>query len=620
MDFSKEKLGEVLSILYDKTYSDKRMAVVREYCCNAIDEHKIHCPMRPIEIQITNNEWSVRDFGAGLDKHSIFNVFGKFFESTKRGENQSIGGFGMGSKSGHAYTDAFFVHSYQNGLEYQYACVKEAVDGVVQGVTKLINTVPTEEENGIKIVIPLKSSSERAEFNLKTLKFCRFANFPILVNGRDDYEKFKSIFTHENIHFSFNQQIVYIRVGSVVYDIKNLDFKDFSSELTSGFVIEAPIGSVNILRSREGLEGTAKTNKFLKEVEAKLRKFIDEEKQKIIENISSREFLARCIWGKPSAAVLKKNYFFWNSLKNKLPKLYPCFDSLYAPYGKDNGDYRFKNISDKKDFNLFDYCESEAFNIFILKSDDKLDKIKKEFFNNYTELKEFLVIKDDDFNIENIDNFYQDIFVDCRNEVWPKPIKVCKPRPKKEKKDRLVKFYKSNGNSIYGDYTKVGLVGEYIRERGVKAYDFNGNAEFTIGPCKEVIYLNTKSSLKVFAPLLPTVDEFFETQKENVIAAMDYYESSELIQNVGNIPNELNLIQSAPPHYNFLVKMGIKYKIKGRARFKKETNKFKRWAESDCPLATLRRLENSCYEFDKIVGNHLKEKINKKIKSIFNIK
>src|SRR3990172_3941988 len=71
--------------LRDKIYSDKVLAVIREYISNAYDEHTKHNIDQNIDVTLAtvNNEhrWSVRDYALGLNEHDIRNVFAMYFES-----------------------------------------------------------------------------------------------------------------------------------------------------------------------------------------------------------------------------------------------------------------------------------------------------------------------------------------------------------------------------------------------------------------------------------------------------------------------------------------------------------------------------------------------------------
>ena len=59
-------LHHILGILRNQLYSDKVLAVLREYTCNAVDAHtQAGCPERPIEVILPNamNPFiKIRDF------------------------------------------------------------------------------------------------------------------------------------------------------------------------------------------------------------------------------------------------------------------------------------------------------------------------------------------------------------------------------------------------------------------------------------------------------------------------------------------------------------------------------------------------------------------------------
>ena len=65
----------------DKIYSDKIMAVVREYVCNAIDEHKKFGIDKPVEYGIKDGKFFVRDFANGLSEDGVRKIFGMYFRS-----------------------------------------------------------------------------------------------------------------------------------------------------------------------------------------------------------------------------------------------------------------------------------------------------------------------------------------------------------------------------------------------------------------------------------------------------------------------------------------------------------------------------------------------------------
>ena len=71
-------LHHILGILRNQLYSDKELAVIREYSCNAVDAHTVagH-PERPIEVSLPTKMslfFKVRDFGPALSESEIQEV------------------------------------------------------------------------------------------------------------------------------------------------------------------------------------------------------------------------------------------------------------------------------------------------------------------------------------------------------------------------------------------------------------------------------------------------------------------------------------------------------------------------------------------------------------------
>ena len=99
----------MFTMLSDGLYSDKIGAAVREVYSNAMDSHRAAGkPDQPARVKLPNPldpTFSVRDEGLGMDHEEVMNVAGEYGSSTKRDENDSIGGFGIGFNSPYAAAD-----------------------------------------------------------------------------------------------------------------------------------------------------------------------------------------------------------------------------------------------------------------------------------------------------------------------------------------------------------------------------------------------------------------------------------------------------------------------------------------------------------------------------------
>lgn len=180
-DFKSSKFGiktasdmvHIFSVLRSKLYSDKVLAVCREYATNACDAHiDVGTPDKPIEITLpsyTDLFFRVRDFGKGLDEDGIREVYCMYGASTKRNSNAFNGQMGFGSKSAFAYTDFWQINSHCNGTKICYSIF---LDESGLGEVSELSRSPT-EETGIEIIIPVESD-DVSEFHNRARNLYRW--------------------------------------------------------------------------------------------------------------------------------------------------------------------------------------------------------------------------------------------------------------------------------------------------------------------------------------------------------------------------------------------------------------------------------------------------------------
>jgi hypothetical protein len=288
--------------LRDKIYSDKIMAVVREYVCNALDEHKKHNISRAVDfgLRTVDNETSffVRDYAKGLSEHDIRNIFGMYFRSTKSADNNQTGGFGIGGKSAFSYTDTFYVKSFYNGVCSTYAC---ALGGGNSGIPVGHILKVSEEktgETGLEVSLETKKE-DRSDFYNKSRLFIRFCTASVVFhNGDEQFQPDTPVFsgvksaTGSKDRFSYRlyrtgseswHNELLMSSGNVVYE--RLRFRDFTSlgkenaSVLDGhtLVVDIPIGRMSLPISRESFENTPANNKVYDEIRDMLRELVDED-------------------------------------------------------------------------------------------------------------------------------------------------------------------------------------------------------------------------------------------------------------------------------------------------------------------------------------------------------
>lgn len=267
----------------DKIYSNKIKAVVREYLCNAIDEHNKFDVKEAVQagLRAENNESSfyVRDFAKGLSEEDVRNIFGMYFRSTKSKSNDSIGGFGVGSKAGHCYNDTFFVTSYFNKKRITYTCVLGAGDsGVPVGHIYKIDECDT-SETGLEVSVPI-SSADYYDFKREIENFVHLspANIEATI-GNSIVSPIEAVKSFERNGFKFRLlndtygAILCFQMGGVSYMNQEAnEYKNFSIRRGHTLVVDIPIGMMSIPISRENFENTA-SNKLVFD---KINKTIEE--------------------------------------------------------------------------------------------------------------------------------------------------------------------------------------------------------------------------------------------------------------------------------------------------------------------------------------------------------
>lgn len=89
----------LMQMLSKGLYSDPIGSTIRECSSNALDSHRKINVNTPIVVsleEINNNyEFSVEDFGCGLDDVDVENIISKYAKSTKRSDNKQLGMFGL---------------------------------------------------------------------------------------------------------------------------------------------------------------------------------------------------------------------------------------------------------------------------------------------------------------------------------------------------------------------------------------------------------------------------------------------------------------------------------------------------------------------------------------------
>lgn len=187
--FQIETNSTAINVWMDGLYSNKIRSIIRELLCNARDSHQQYGTQSiPIDVHlpdpIIEPYFYIRDYGVGLDRDEINDVYTVFFKSTKRDTNDLIGGFGLGSKTPFAYTKSFTIESYKNGIKTVYIAFK---DQSGYPCVSQLSEDATDQPNGLKVQFQVEDKDcnsfiseyqsfymSSVGFNLRTLNHSEF--------------------------------------------------------------------------------------------------------------------------------------------------------------------------------------------------------------------------------------------------------------------------------------------------------------------------------------------------------------------------------------------------------------------------------------------------------------
>ncbi len=257
-----ESLPFVFEMLSKQLYSNPIGSIVREITSNCSDSHQEAGVNEPIIIKKSYDEdegytIEFQDFGVGISPDRMSNIYMNYFSSSKRGTNEQIGGFGLGSKTPLAYADFFYINTIFNRIKYDYIFHK----GENKPTLDLLKEEETEEGNGTTIKLVMENESDIRQFRTELeQQLLYFDN--VYFEGWNINNKYT---IYEGEYFKFRSDInqrennVHISINKVKY---NLDF-DKVHVLTKykqiPIAVKFEIGELQITPNRETLRYTDDT-------------------------------------------------------------------------------------------------------------------------------------------------------------------------------------------------------------------------------------------------------------------------------------------------------------------------------------------------------------------------
>lgn len=342
MSVESDSMPFIIKSLTDM-YSNPVLALSREYISNAYDATVARMGSQssfgtvldtPIEVTLPsslNPNFVIRDYGVGMDRNVLANVFPKYGASTKRDNNTEIGGFGLGAKSALAVVANFTVVSIKDGKK-NTAIIQKGADGV--GEVSFLPEFVTEEPSGTTITITLPKPSELNMVFRDSSLLLGFPHGSILLNGKmhENSVHNPNLYTpvgedgwvqnslldwenSENYRYSNvgRHGVKNVVVGPISYTVKVSDLfgSEYSIQEMNGVfdaastysVLNLPIGSVDFTPARENLIFSERTIKTILDASRRHSKAVQKFVQESISEAPSKVEAAR------RADILRLNNF-----------------------------------------------------------------------------------------------------------------------------------------------------------------------------------------------------------------------------------------------------------------------------------------------------------------------
>lgn len=285
-------------------YKHPEMSVIREYAVNGRDAMKLHNVDRPIEVttpSMLSPKLTIRDYGGGMTEEETKNLLFSFGASgqEKQTSNRYVGGFGIGSKSAFNLSDSFLFSVFYKGTVTTWQCM---LDEENFPTAAKMTSVPTDEADGVLVVIPSKVFDEDEALNA-----LKWLDVPVKLNGKlvepyrakSQMSGTTSFKTKEGTDLEVKWDIVpkqfggggditfVVGCGAIYvthYRLPNAATTGVSipGYFSGKFVIELPVGSVTLMTSREDFVYNDRTNYVIRNA---MRAVIDDAHDKIMQKI-----------------------------------------------------------------------------------------------------------------------------------------------------------------------------------------------------------------------------------------------------------------------------------------------------------------------------------------------
>jgi len=251
--------------MLSRQYSNPIKAILQEIGANAYDSHVRNgnkdVPFHVSLPNILDPHLRIRDFGTSMSEETMLTLYTDLMSSDKRQTNNETGCFGIGRITPLAYEhiDSFNIKTYLDGVLRLYVlCYNE------HGIPELnmFSSSQTQEPNGVEVSFAVPTA-DHTTFKDTAAQVYRYFQTSPLVDGSLEYlqDQPAPLLQGDDWKYYEYGRKRHVIMGNIVYPV---DYNRLSYTSLKGDVcVVIPVGSVSITPSRESLEYTSKTIKYL---------------------------------------------------------------------------------------------------------------------------------------------------------------------------------------------------------------------------------------------------------------------------------------------------------------------------------------------------------------------
>lgn len=283
--------GKAFRILIDGLYSDKPGSIVRELAANAWDSHVMAGQEKPFFIHGPTElrpEFYVRDYGVGMDHTKMIELYSTLFDSDKDQSNEQVGAYGLGSKTPFAYSDQYYLSCYDGETVRHYSA---AIGPNGEPQLILVETAESDEPRGVRVGFAVDLDDHPKFIN--AIGNVALAHNPAFESNVKDSKSFGKLTLEGNGWAWYDDGDLpstwNVRQGCVIYPLSTTGGLSLPASNSGKWLIEAPIGTIKVVTSRESVEYTDDVLAYLT---ARMEALQAEVKEKVWEQVKDVETVA----------------------------------------------------------------------------------------------------------------------------------------------------------------------------------------------------------------------------------------------------------------------------------------------------------------------------------------